>query len=47
MNEVESLRQRIIELENELGEKKDKDAAATREKIKHMSAEVVDSNPYR
>ncbi|CAL1687735.1 unnamed protein product [Lasius platythorax] len=46
MNEVESLRQRIIELENELREKKDKDAAATREKIKHMSAEVVDSNPY-
>lgn len=46
MDEVESLRQRIIELENELREKKDKDAVATREKIKHMSEEVVDSNPY-
>lgn len=45
MNEVERLRQRIIELENELREKKD--AVATREKIKHMSEEVVDSNPYR
>lgn len=47
MDEVESLRQRIIELENELREKKDKDVVATREKIKHMSEEVVDSNPYR
>lgn len=47
MNEVESLQQRIIELENELQEKKDKVAITTREKIKHMSEEVVDSNPYR
>ncbi|KAL6436265.1 hypothetical protein ACFW04_004673 [Cataglyphis niger] len=44
MNEIESLRQRILELENELN-KKDKNAA-TREKIEHMSEEVVDSNPY-
>lgn len=47
MNEIESLRRRIIEIENELQEKKDKNAAATREKIEHMSEEVVDSNPYR
>lgn len=46
MNEIESLRQRILELENEL-KKKDKNAATTREKIEHMSEEVVDSNPYR
>lgn len=46
MNEIENLRQKIKELENELREKKDKDAAATREKIEHMSGEVVDSNPY-
>ncbi|XP_070162122.1 ubiquitin-like modifier-activating enzyme 5 isoform X1 [Polyergus mexicanus] len=46
MNEIESLRRRIIELENELQENKNKNAAATREKIEHMSEEVVDSNPY-
>ncbi|XP_012214623.2 ubiquitin-like modifier-activating enzyme 5 [Linepithema humile] len=46
MDEVESLRQRIKELEDQLREKKDKDATTTREKIEHMSAEVVDSNPY-
>lgn len=46
MDEVESLRQRIKELEDQLREKKDKDATA-RERIEHMSAEVVDSNPYR
>lgn len=45
MSEIETLRQKIKELENELREKKDKDAA--REKIEHMSGEVVDSNPYR
>lgn len=44
MSEIETLRQKIKELENELREKKDKDAA--REKIEHMSGEVVDSNPY-
>ncbi|XP_029168514.1 ubiquitin-like modifier-activating enzyme 5 [Nylanderia fulva] len=46
MDEIDSLKKKIKELENELREKKDKDAAATREKIEHMSAEVVDSNPY-
>jgi len=44
MNEVESLRQRVAELENELRERKDRDA--TRRRIEHMSDEVVDSNPY-
>lgn len=47
MDEVESLRQRIEELEDQLREKKDKDATTTRGRIQHMSAEVVDSNPYR
>lgn len=47
MNEVESLRQRVVELENELRERKDRDATATRGRIEHMSDEVVDSNPYR
>ncbi|XP_011687511.1 PREDICTED: ubiquitin-like modifier-activating enzyme 5 [Wasmannia auropunctata] len=46
MNEIESLQQRVIELENELREKKDRDATLTRERIEHMSDEVVDSNPY-
>ncbi|XP_011632479.1 ubiquitin-like modifier-activating enzyme 5 [Pogonomyrmex barbatus] len=44
MDEVESLRQRIRELENQLREKKNTDAP--RKKIEHMSEEVVDSNPY-
>ncbi|KYN40892.1 Ubiquitin-like modifier-activating enzyme 5 [Trachymyrmex septentrionalis] len=47
MNEIECLRQRVTELENELQEKKDKNVTVkTREKIEHMSDEVVDSNPY-
>jgi len=46
MNEIESLRQRVIELENKLQEKKDRDITM-RGRIKHMSDEVVDSNPYR
>ncbi|XP_018404446.1 PREDICTED: ubiquitin-like modifier-activating enzyme 5 [Cyphomyrmex costatus] len=46
MNEIESLRQRVKELENELQEKEAKDAIVTRKKIEHMSDEVVDSNPY-
>ncbi|RLU15525.1 hypothetical protein DMN91_012519 [Ooceraea biroi] len=47
MNEVVSLRRRIAELENQLREKKSKDEATTmRGRIEHMSAEVVDSNPY-
>ncbi|KAL6254227.1 hypothetical protein P5V15_014845 [Pogonomyrmex californicus] len=44
MDEVENLRQRIRELENQLREKKNTDAP--RKKIEHMSEEVVDSNPY-
>lgn len=47
MNEIESLRQRVTELENKLQEKKDSDATVTRGRIEHMSDEVVDSNPYR
>lgn len=47
MSDVESLQKKVAELERELEEKKSKDAATTREKIEHMSAEVVDSNPYR
>ncbi|XP_020280729.1 ubiquitin-like modifier-activating enzyme 5 [Pseudomyrmex gracilis] len=47
MDEVESLRRRVAELEKQLRENKSKeDATATRERIEHMSAEVVDSNPY-
>lgn len=46
MDEVESLRRRVEELEKQLRERRDKDATA-RERIEHMSAEVVDSNPYR
>ncbi|XP_014481170.1 PREDICTED: ubiquitin-like modifier-activating enzyme 5 [Dinoponera quadriceps] len=46
MSDLESLRRRVAELERELEERKSKDAATTREKIEHMSAEVVDSNPY-
>lgn len=47
MNEIESLRKRIVELENELRQNKDRDATIMRKKIEHMSDEVVDSNPYR
>ncbi|XP_032678895.1 ubiquitin-like modifier-activating enzyme 5 [Odontomachus brunneus] len=46
MNDMESLRKRIAELERELEDRKSKEAATTRSKIEHMSAEVVDSNPY-
>lgn len=46
MSEVERLRQRVTELEKLLQEKEAKDARAKRERIKHMSEEVVDSNPY-
>ncbi|XP_012528451.1 ubiquitin-like modifier-activating enzyme 5 [Monomorium pharaonis] len=45
MNEVESLQQRVAELENKLREK-NRDTLATRKRIEHMSDEVVDSNPY-
>lgn len=46
MNEIESLRQRVTELENKLREKKS-DGTIMRGRIEHMSDEVVDSNPYR
>ncbi|EFN84866.1 ubiquitin-like modifier-activating enzyme 5 [Harpegnathos saltator] len=46
MSEDECLRRRIRELENELEVRRKKDAVSMREKIEHMSAEVVDSNPY-
>ncbi|XP_011879158.1 PREDICTED: ubiquitin-like modifier-activating enzyme 5 [Vollenhovia emeryi] len=48
MNEIESLRLKVLELENKLRGKEDKDSHATetRGRIEHMSDEVVDSNPY-
>ncbi|KZC14428.1 PREDICTED: ubiquitin-like modifier-activating enzyme 5 [Dufourea novaeangliae] len=46
MAELEELRCRIKELENKLLEEQNKNTLATREKIEHMSGEVVDSNPY-
>lgn len=50
MATVEELRLRIRELENELIKSKQKQSDAEhhlRPKIDKMSAEVVDSNPYR
>ncbi|XP_015592075.1 ubiquitin-like modifier-activating enzyme 5 [Cephus cinctus] len=44
MSEIEKLRQRIKDLEQQLLESQCKSAA--REKIAQMSSEVVDSNPY-
>ncbi|XP_053983556.1 ubiquitin-like modifier-activating enzyme 5 [Hylaeus volcanicus] len=46
MEEIEVLRVRVKELENKLLEKQCKDTLTAREKIEHMSSEVVDSNPY-
>ncbi|XP_076632814.1 ubiquitin-like activating enzyme 5 [Colletes latitarsis] len=46
MDEVEILRKRVRELENKLLEKQCKTTSIAREKIEHMSSEVVDSNPY-
>ncbi|XP_076168222.1 ubiquitin-like activating enzyme 5 [Ptiloglossa arizonensis] len=46
MDEVEVLRKRVKELENKLLEKQYKSTLTVREKIEHMSSEVVDSNPY-
>ncbi|KAL7306051.1 hypothetical protein TKK_0001513 [Trichogramma kaykai] len=45
---MEELFERIKALENELAEEKRKNegSAQTRAKIKHMSSEVVDTNPY-
>lgn len=46
MEEVEKLRRKVKELENKLLEEQCKNNLTTREKIDHMSSEVVDSNPY-
>ncbi len=45
MEDVEQLKKRIVELESKLEAVKANQAV--RPKISHMSAEVVDSNPYR
>lgn len=50
MATVEELKLRVRELENELIKCKQRQSAAEeahRPKIEQMSAEVVDSNPYR
>lgn len=44
MDTVEELKARVLELENEVAELK---GTSTRGRIDKMSAEVVDSNPYR
>ena len=46
---MKELKKRIAELENELRLEKSKNESSSvhREKIKEMSSEVVDSNPYR
>lgn len=46
MDSVENLQKRIAQLEQELLQERNKNAGK-REKIDKMSAEVVDSNPYR
>ena len=46
MDSLESLQNRIKELEEELANEKTKNVCK-REKIEEMSSEVVDSNPYR
>lgn len=46
MEEIEALRQKVKCLENKLLEEQRKNTAVAREKIEHMSSEVVDSNPY-
>ena len=46
--EVQQLRERVAQLERELSAAQGiKGGVARRERIAHMSAEVVDSNPYR
>lgn len=47
MDEIDGLRQRIRELEKKLLEEQHRNKFTTREKIEHMSSEVIDSNPYR
>ncbi|XP_076302341.1 ubiquitin-like modifier-activating enzyme 5 [Lasioglossum baleicum] len=46
MDEIDGLRQRIRELEKKLLEEQHRNKFTTREKIEHMSSEVIDSNPY-
>lgn len=45
--ELDRLRERVRQLEEELSAVRDKGEGRRREKIAHMSAEVVDTNPYR
>ena len=45
--ELDELRSRVRQLEDELSAIKTKDEARQRRKIATMSAEVVDTNPYR
>ncbi|XP_076648067.1 ubiquitin-like activating enzyme 5 [Halictus rubicundus] len=46
MDQIEELQRRIKQLENQLSEEQNKNMLSAREKIEHMSSEVVDSNPY-
>ncbi|KAF7382680.1 hypothetical protein HZH66_013082 [Vespula vulgaris] len=43
---MEELQKRIAELEEELQKERCRNAITAREKIEHMSGEVIDSNPY-
>jgi len=45
-NEMEDLKKRVKELEEELARYKDTSKATVRSKIEAMSSEVIDSNPY-
>lgn len=47
MDEVDILKRRIKELENVIFEEQRRNALTPRERIEHMSSEVIDSNPYR
>ena len=48
MEDIKSLQARIAELEAKLAQAQNDGAAGKhRQKIAHMSAEVVESNPYR
>lgn len=44
---VERLQQRVEELERELARERSRQVVGGRTRIEKMSAEVVDSNPYR
>ena len=46
MEKLEELHRRVKEFEEKLLEAQRKNASTAREKIEHMSSEVVDSNPY-